>query len=99
VPSNALIRIDPGDASWESVGTATFLDGLAYSTSDGFLYGTSDGGNALVRINPLDASWETVGTATFVDGFAYIPIPEVSSGVFMALAGGMLLLRRRGIDR
>ena len=93
---NLILRIDPTDASYDSIGSATFLDGLTYNSDDGFLYGAQTGGNLIFRIDPTDASYQSIGSATFLDGLAYIPEPTTISLLALAALAAMRRSRRLG---
>jgi len=76
-----------------------FVDGLAYNSEDGFLYGTEATSANLLRIDPtetVNVVWESGlydgEEFRFVDGLAYIPEPATLS--LLAL-GSFVLVRRR----
>ena len=75
------------------------VDGLAYNSQDGFLYGTEADNGGLLKIDPSNGNigsyWQMRDDADqmfAVDGLAYVPEPATLS---LLLLSGLSLFRRR----
>jgi hypothetical protein len=96
--ANRLVRVSTTDASVTLVATFPLdrMEDIAARPEDGVMYGLGYGGYQLFTIDLNDGALTSVGRSlNRPSGLAFTNVPEPSCLVFLAMATGTLVCRRR----